>query len=307
MNPVRMSFSYEQDLDRVRTFLLDSFRETGMLHYVLPTRIENEKYGPCGPDYTRADDEAIKIWHLEGDKSELLAVSHRGSAGNYHIETRPDLKHMEKELFMEIEKLEREIRDQEPFRILMYTVDPDSKRARTLTEMGYEDYGLHEYNYILQKDASIPENPAPEGFTVRGLNGEEDYPKFIDVVGSVYEHCGEYMTIDRMRFMAKAEFYRDDLHLVAVDEHGKFAAFCFYRLDPLTRIAEVEGVGARKEFEGMGLEETLLSEGARRVRRHDPVLVASVEVDVSDILNGWLESAGFARSVTMNMWGKTIS
>ncbi len=290
----------------MRSFLLDVFRTSDGLHYLIPTKIENEKHGPCGPDHSPADDEAIKIWQLEGSESDILAVSHRGSAGNYHIETRPDLKHMERELFMEIEKLEREIRDQQQFRILMYTVDPDSERITTLTEMGYEDYGLHEYNYTLPKDALIPGNPAPEGFTIRGLRGEEDYPGFVDVVGSVFEHCGEHMTVERMRFMAEAEFYRDDLHLVAADEDGRFVAFCFYRFDPLTQIAEVEGVGVRQEVEALGLEEALLSEGARRVRKLNPSLVCSVEVDISDDMNGWLESAGFLRSVTMNMWGKMI-
>ncbi|TFG95865.1 hypothetical protein E4H12_12370 [Candidatus Thorarchaeota archaeon] len=107
---VREPFSYDRNLNEVRMFLLNIYKETGALHYLIPTKIENQKFGPCGPDYSPKDDDAIKIWRIsKSDDSEIIAVSHRGSAGNYHIEIHPDYKHMEKELFQEIENLERTI------------------------------------------------------------------------------------------------------------------------------------------------------------------------------------------------------
>jgi hypothetical protein len=308
MSIVRRPFIYERDLDRTRAFLSEVYNRDGILHYLIPTKIENQKYGPCGPDYSPEDDAAFKIWTpSEGKESDIVALSHRGSAGNYHIEIHPDHKAMEGVLLHQIEDLERERISGKESRIYMYTAEPDTQRASTLENMGYEDYGLHEYNYMLPLDAPVPNNKPPEGFTVRCLRGEEDYPGFIDVVGSVFEHCGENMTVEKMRWMAKAEFYSQDLHLVAEDGDGEFVAFCMYRLDPLTRIAEMEALGVRKEVLDIGLEETLLSEGARRVMKQDPRLLCSVEVDVRDSLNHMLESAGFVRTVAMNMWGKTIT
>jgi hypothetical protein len=188
----------------------------------------------------------------------------------------------------------------------MYTVESDSWRPKVLTEMGYEDYGLHEYNYLFPDDAEIPNNPLPKRYTMRGLRGEEDYPKFVDVIGSVYDHCRQHMTIEKMKFMTKAEFYHPDLNLVVVDESDKFVSFCMCRLDPLTGIAEIEAVDARPDHSDLGLEAALLSEALRRVMKYQPNLVCSVEVDVSEPMNQMLESAGFARSVTMNMWGKMV-
>lgn len=79
MRLVRHPFTYEKHLDSVRTFLLDVHRSSGMLHYLIPTKIENQKFGPCGPDYSPADDETIKIWRSSSDPdSEIVAVSHRG-------------------------------------------------------------------------------------------------------------------------------------------------------------------------------------------------------------------------------------
>ena len=92
-----------------RRFFLEIYKKNNELHYLIPTKIENQKFGPCGPEYTIKDDEAIKIWRaLNRDDPDTIAVSHRGSAGNYHIEIHPDYKHKERELFRQIEKLEKE-------------------------------------------------------------------------------------------------------------------------------------------------------------------------------------------------------
>lgn len=307
MKFVRGPFSFDRNLNQVRMFLLEIYNKSGTLHYLIPTKIENQKFGPCGPDYSPNDDEAIKIWRVSNqDDSDIIAVSHRGSAGNYHIEIHPEHKHMEKELFLEIEKLEKSIVGEEKSRIYMYTVGSDSMRPPVLTEMGYEDYGLHEYNYWFPQDSLIPENPLPVGYTIIDLRNEEDYPKFIEVIGSVYDHCRQHMTLEKMRFMTQAEFYHHDLNLAAVDDTGRFVGFCMYRLDPLTGIAEIEALDTRPDFNNLGIEEALLSEGLRRLIKHRPNLICSVEVDVSEPLNQMLESAGFVRSVTMNMWGKMI-
>ena len=304
----RGPFSYDRDLDQVREFLLEIYKQTGSLHYLIPTKIENQKFGPCGPNYSPKDDEAIKIWRASNkDDSDIIAVSHRGSAGNYHIEIHPDYNLMEKDLFQEIEKLERTIVGEGKSRLYMYTVSSDSSRGPVLTEMGYEDYGLHEYNYEFPPDASIPDNPLPKGYTIRELRNEQDYVNFIDVIGSVYDHCRQNMTLEKMRFMTQAEFYHQDLNLAVTDESNRFVGFCMYRLDPLTGIAEIEALDTRPDFRNLGLEESLLSEGLRQLIKHKPNLICCVEVDVSESLNEMLQSAGFIQSVTMNQWGKMIN
>jgi len=304
---VRRPFSFDRNLDQVRMFLLEIYKQTGTLHYLIPTKVENQKYGPCGPNYSLKDDEAIKIWRVSNkDDSDIVAVTHRGSAANYHIEVHPDYKLMEKDLFQEIENFERTIVGEGRSRMYMYTVGPDSMRTQVLTEMDYEDYGLHEYNYIFPQGASIPNNSLPDGFTIRGLLGEQDFANFVEVIGSVYDHCRQHMTVEKMRFMTQAGFYHQDLNLIVADDTGRFVGFCMYRLDPLTRIAEIEALGVHPDFLDLGLEEALLSEGLRCVMKYQPNLICAVEIDVSDPLNKMLESAGFIRNVTMNMWGKMI-
>jgi ribosomal protein S18 acetylase RimI-like enzyme len=308
MGLVMHPFTYEDDLDAVRAFLLEVFKANGSLHYLIPTKIENQKFGPCGPEYSSADDEAIKVWRasIEPD-SEVLAVSHRGSAGNYHIEIHPRHKAMEKDLFAQIEAFERSNPENERKRIYLYTVDPDTQRPSHLTALGYEDYGLHEYNYMFPAGSPTPPYELPGGLSVRPLIGEEDYPAYTRLVGSVFTHCAPYFTVDRMRFMVQAEFFYHGLHPVATTADGEFVGFCICRLDPLTRIAEVEGLGVLPGFEGRGLEKALLCEALKNLMGREPLLVCAVEVDVSEDFNQHLQSAGFVRSATMNMWGKSLA
>ena len=65
------------------------------------------------------------------------------------------------------------------------------------------------------------------------------------------------MTVEKMRLMTKADFYHQDLNLVAADDTCRFVAFCMYRLDPLTGIAEMEAVDVHPDFRDLGLEKAL--------------------------------------------------
>lgn len=307
MGLVSHPFTFQSNLDSTRAFLSEVYRANNMLHYLIPTRIENQKYGPCGPDYTPIDDEVFKIWRLSRKPdSDIVALSHRGWFGNYHIEIHPKYKNLEKELFAKIENFEQTNPDNEKSLIYMYTVDKDSKRITHLTEMGYEDRGLHEYNYEFPADAPIPEYEVPEGFKIRHLFGEEDYPEYIKIVGSVFTHCGEHMTLEKMRFMSEAEFYYDDLHIVATTEDGTFVGFCINRFDPLTKIAQMEGVAVHPDYAGLGLEKAMLCEGLKQMMKKQPLLICSVEIDKADQENELLLSSGYVQSAEMNIWKKSL-
>ena len=61
----RCTFSFDKDFNEVRDFLLDVYRGSSVLHYLIPTKIENHKYGPCGTPYTRKNDNDITLWKLK--------------------------------------------------------------------------------------------------------------------------------------------------------------------------------------------------------------------------------------------------
>jgi len=306
MDLINRTFSYETDLDDVRKFLLEIYQLTGSLQYLIPIKIENHKYGPCGPSYTKKDDEDIKIWEIESKK---VAISHRGSAENYHIEVHPEFKQLEREIFLKIEDFEVKKKTKgkiKSLNIYMYTVETDELRTKTLLDLQYTNHGLHEYNYIISNIENKIDYRIPEGFIIRNINGESDLLSLIKVIGSVFQHCASYMTVEKLLFMHQAEFYSPDLDLIAVAPNSEFAAFCMFRFDPLTKIAELEIIGAKQEYKNLGLEKALIYEGLYRLRKYNPKMVCAVEIDVSDELNKIISSVGFKKQTNMYIWRKVL-
>ena len=309
MTVVNRSFSYERDLDSVRNFLSEIFRLTGSLHYLIPTKIENHKYGPCGPTYTKKDDEYIQIWQKTSDlndSSQIIAISHRGPAGNYHIEIHPAYKKLERVIFHKIEDIERRLGDMTQSKIYMYTVEPDTERTNTLLDLQYVNLGLHEYNYVFPNLDNVPDYKIPRGYKIRNVGGMEDYPSLIEAIGSLYDHCATYITIERLKFMTQAQFYHSDLDLIAIAPTNEFVSFCTFRLDPLSKIAELENIGTKKNYRNLGLEEALICEGLSRLGKYQPKLVCIVELDISDELNDLISSIGFVKHTNMYMWSKVV-
>ena len=310
MTVVNLDFSYERDLDSVRYFLSEIFRLTGSLHYLIPTKVENHKYGPCGPTYTEKDNEDIQIWQKLTDSenlSPIIAISHRGSVGNYHIEIHPDYKQLEPEIIQKLEDIEkRKLGNKTQSTIYMYTVEPDTARKRTLSDLQYVNLGLHEYNYIFPDLKDIPSYKTVEGFKIRNIIGVEDYPSLMESIGSVYEHCAAHMTLEKLEIMTQAQFYHADLDLIVLTPTNEIASFCTFRLDPLSKIAELEMIGTKKDYRNLGLEKVLISEGLARLVKYQPKLVCIVELDISDNLNDIISSVGFIKQTNMYMWSKII-
>ncbi|MFX1507980.1 MAG: hypothetical protein ACFFDC_17975 [Promethearchaeota archaeon] len=303
-------FSFNNDLNEIRDFLLDVYRESSVLHYLIPTKIENHKYGPCGTSYTKKDDEDITIWKLKekGANSNIIAVCHRGPARNYHIEIQPQYKYLERELFLTLEKIEQ---DENPdlkgeLRLIHYNVATDPVRKTTLEELHYKNLGLHEFNYIRPKESPIPSYILPQGFTIRHIEGKNDFSAYIDVVGSVLPHCEENMSIEKLIFMSEAEFYHPDLNLIVETADGEFVAFCTFRFDPRTKIAELELLGVHPKYAQLQLKTALVCEGLERLIKYQPNMVCVVESDIYDENNLIYEATGFSIKVPMNMWAKIL-
>ncbi|MBD3193270.1 MAG: hypothetical protein GF308_21730 [Candidatus Heimdallarchaeota archaeon] len=49
-------FTWEEDFEQVRIFLINLFHKTQSLQNCPPTRFENRKFGPCGKIYQEEED-----------------------------------------------------------------------------------------------------------------------------------------------------------------------------------------------------------------------------------------------------------
>ncbi|NHJ02305.1 MAG: hypothetical protein EAX86_09240 [Candidatus Heimdallarchaeota archaeon] len=310
MNLRKRIFSYDRDLDLAREFLLEVYEELGDLNYLIPTKIENHKFGPCGSIYTTEDDKDILIWELNDHDgvSNIIAVSHRGGAANYHLEILPQFKSLEKQIFLDLEDYERSIRGNSK-RIIHYTVETDTDRSKVLEELNYHLVELHEFNYKISLVHSISKVDLPPKFKIYNIKSSKtDINKFQKCLGAIYPHCAEYASIERIQFLHNAEFYHEDLDLAMVSTEGDFISVCQFRLDPYTRIAELELIGTLKEYREHHIEEHLINEGLQRLRKYNPREIYSVEININDeYYNSILQSIGFIITEKLYMWEKPLN
>jgi len=155
-------FTWKKDFELVRSFLILTHDLTRTFQNWIPSMFENIKFGPCGPEYQDKEDEYIKIWEKTEDPdvssvSKIVAVTFCKPSGDCWIQIHPDYRFVEKELVLWMEKQRRETKSNETSELeLRFHVDEtDEKRKTLLTELGYEDCGLNEYNRIRPIDKPI--------------------------------------------------------------------------------------------------------------------------------------------------------
>lgn len=306
------SFTWKKDFERVRAFLILTYNLTRSFQNWIPSMFENIKFGPCGPEYRDEEDAYIKLWEITDDTdtasgSQIVAVTFVRPAGDCWIQIHPDYRSIEKEIVLCVEKQRRESKQTGPPEIeLRFRVDEtDDHRKTVLTELGYEQGGLTEYNRTRPVDAPLPVYPPPDGFIVRSVDVESDFAQYRRVQAAVFPHCAS-MTKRTAKLYSTASFYNRDLDLVAVGHHGNFAAFCTVRIDPVSRMAELEPVGTHPDYRKLGLARAVVCEGLRRLEKHRPSSLCILGAAPSEAANRLYDSVGFSEKTRVHLWRKTL-
>ncbi|MHA2386529.1 MAG: GNAT family N-acetyltransferase, partial [Candidatus Thorarchaeota archaeon] len=105
----------------------------------------------------------------------------------------------------------------------------------------------------------------------------------------------------------RASFYKEDLDIIAVDPKGKFAAFCTVRMDPISRIAELEPVGTHPDHRKLGLGKAVICEGLKRLEKYKPSAMVIIGAAPSEGARRLYESVGFVNEGTQHYWVRTLA
>ena len=306
------SFAWEKDFELVRTFLIETYNLTLSFQNWIPSMFENIKFGPCGTEYQDEEDAYIKIWEKKDDSevssiSKIVSITFLKPSGDCWIQIHPDYRFLEKEIVLWIEKQRKGMKSNKAQELeLRFRVDEtDEERIALLTELGYEDLGLEEYNRIRPMDTPIPEYQLPDGFTIRHVDVEEDFLQYRRVLAAVFPHCSD-MTKRLAKIYSTASFYQKDLDLVAVDSDDTFAAFCTVRIDPISRMAELEPVGTHPDYRKLGLAKSVICEGLHRLQKYQPSSICILGAAKSEAANRLYDSVGFTEKTEVHLWHKKI-
>ena len=296
---VMRDFVWAEDFELVHSFLIKLFKLTNKLHNWIPTRFENRKVGPCGTIYQDEEDNEVKIWL---DRKKIVAVTILQESDLY-INTHPDYKFVELEIIQWAEEERKKLKENsvEENTLNIVAIESDSKRISLLEKLGYINTGFVEYSRIRPLDLPIPDYDLPEGYEVKQLDMEIDFPKYQEVMISVFKYC-KNMTEESARIFTKASFYNPELDIVVVAPDGSFAAFCTIRLDSEREIAEIEPVGTHPDHRRLGLAKAVILEGLERLENYQPAIICIPDAAATAGANKLYDSLGFTEKEEVQIW-----
>ncbi|NHI90312.1 MAG: GNAT family N-acetyltransferase [Candidatus Thorarchaeota archaeon] len=300
------NYHYDDDIDEARRFLGNIFNLSKKHYALVPSRLENERHGPCGSEEEREDDSRIRIWEYMDENSALIAaLTLFESNGYFWINVHPDHENLVRKLIPAVEEQWKQMRKNDEEELKIGTPVPVSfkSRIKVLQEFEYEDGGVCEHNQVWPNDTPPPVFQAPEGYIVRHVKLPEDFEPYSEVVNTVFSHCG--MTEKLAMLYTEAGFYHDELDLVTEAPDGSFASFVTVRIDPLTRMAELEPVGTHPDHRRRGLGKAVCAEGIRRVQKYNPTCIVILGAAPTEAAAKLYESLGFIKE-DVHLWKKTL-
>ena len=300
------NYNFDNDLESAQRFLWEIFQLSRKLYTWIPTRLENERHGPCGPEEPREDDSKLRIWeYVDGNEPAMVALTILEPNGYFWMNIHPDHHELIREIIPAIEEQRRLTTKDDGNELKVGIPVPVGfeSRIKVLKEFGFEDGGVCEHNQVRPLDLPPPEFQPPEGYIVRHVKLPEDFEPYSDVVNTVFSHCN--MTEKLAMLYTEAGFYNDELDLVVEASDGNFTAFVTVRIDPITKMAELEPVGTHPDHRGKGLAKAVCAEGIRRVQKYNPTCIVILGAAPTEGAARLYHSLGFEKE-DVHLWKKTL-
>ena len=307
MRIVPRAYNSDRDFTSVMRFLYETFKKTSSYQNWFPDRFENSHEG--GGSVRWVDD--IRIWEEIDDTStpseeRIVALANPESPIDYFIQIDPAYGFLEREILEWIEKhcLEKKKDPSKKEMLRVHTIEGNLARELLLHELGYQKGEISGYLRLRPIDLPIPDIDYPESYEIRPVKGKSDYDQLASVIRLVFGH-GEWFNAEVYEGITRRSFYKQDLDLVAVAPDGTFASFCTFRIDPASKITNLEPVGTHPKHRKLGLAKILIFEGLRRAMKYNPTLFY-VGAANTPAANQLYDSVGYTDKLAEHCWLKEI-
>ncbi|TEU21113.1 MAG: GNAT family N-acetyltransferase [Anaerolineales bacterium] len=309
---IRMrDYHWEKDFESVRKFLADIFRIRKAYTNWIPSELENLKFGPGGTEYRDEEDEYLKIWEAFDEAQQItlriIAVSYTKPSGGCWLSVHPNYTSVAREIVLWMWNRVKEMKGGKVEEVNMKFVvdDDDEDLILLLSDLGFQKGEIEGDKQVRPIDLPVPTYSLPEGYIIRNAVIEKDFLKYREVQMTVFPHIVS-MSMEQLQLFSTASFYQEDLDIVAVDPDGKFAAFCTARIDPLSKIAELEPVGTYPDHRKLGLARAVICESLERLEKYRPSAVVILGAAPTDGARRLYESMGFVNEGTRHYWFQLV-
>ncbi len=288
----------EEDFERVRELLIESYAITGRIHNWWLDRWEVFRFSARALDEiadAQSWEKDVRLWETDAGDSQaprLVGVVNPEDGGDFFLQIHPHYRHIEEEMLAWAEQHHQASRPQDAERWPLDTFlrEHDEERAALLTRWGYENLGHDGYTRICSLDKPIPKAPLAPGYVVRNVRGQDDLENRAAVANNAFGHNRH--NAETIRVLQRAPTYRQDLDLVVVAPDGTFAAYCVVWFGEANRMGWYEPVGAHPAHRRRGLTKAMMCEGLRRLQALGAT-VAHVGCGTGEAANRLYESVGF--------------
>ncbi|MFW9926705.1 MAG: GNAT family N-acetyltransferase [Candidatus Thorarchaeota archaeon] len=295
-------FKWDNDFDSIRRFLGELFPIQKSYTNWLPTTLENVKFGPGGTEYLDEEDEYLKIWR---DGDHIVALSVTKPSGSCHLSIHPEYFEIAGEVVIWMQERVRELSQKDSTKMSLVVDDADDDLISVLSRLGFEKDEIEGDNQVRLADSPIQTYSLPEGYSVRNAIIAEDYEKYREVQKAVFPHI-KSMSKELLDTYGSASFYQEELDIVAVAPNGEFAAFCTARIDPVSKITELEPVGTHPNHRKLGLGRAVILETFKRLEKFNPSVVVILGAAPSEAARKLYESVGFVNHGMAHYWTKIV-
>ena len=309
---IRMrDYHWEKDFESVRRFLTDIFSMRKAYTNWIPSELENLKFGPGGTEYLDEADEYLKIWEAFDEAQQIalriIAVSYTKPSGNCWLSIHPNYTSAAREIVLWMQDRVKEVKEDKGKEVNMNFVvdDDDEELILLLSDLGFQKGEIEGDKQVRPIDSPVPTYSLPEGHTIRNAVIDKDFLKYREVQMTVFPHIVS-MSKELLQLYSTASFYQEDLDIVAVAPDGKFAAFCTARIDPLSKIAELEPVGTHPDQRKLGLARAVICESLKRLEKYKPSAVVIFGAAPTYGARRLYESVGFVNEGARHYWFKIV-
>ena len=303
MKIVSRSYNRDEDFTFITSFLSRTYTDTKSYQNWFPDRFENSH-----KQY--AND--IRIWEQTDDttsppKVTIIALANPESKNSYFIQIDPSYSFIEQEIIEWIEKhcLKNRIDSNKSETLRIISVEGNKSREKLLRKFGYQREEIAGYIRVRHLDSPIPEFSCPKGFKIRNIEDLSDYTQVAALIRLIFGH-GEWFNTGILEEIAESSFYKKELDLVAVEPDGKIVSFCTFRMDPASKITNLEPMGTHPDYRRLGLAKALITEGLKRTMMFKPSLFYIGGAANTPAANQLYETTGYTEKLAEICWIKII-
>lgn len=305
------NYQWMRDFETARKFLADIFNIRKAYTNWIPSELENLKFGPGGTKYLDEEDEYLKIWEVFDEAQQIapkiVVVSYAKPSGNCWLSIHPNHTSVAREMVSWMQSRVKEMKKDEGEEVNMNFVvdDDDEEFIQLLSDMGFQKGEIEGDKQVRPIDSPVPAYSLPKGYTIRNAVIEKDFQRYREVQMAVFPHIVS-MSKELLQLYSTASFYHEDLDIVAVDPYGEFAAFCTARIDPLSKIAELEPVGTHPDHRKRGLAKAVICESLKRLEKYRPSAVVILGAAPTGQARRLYESMGFVNEGARHYWFQIV-